>query len=60
MKRGGTACSRVHVLAAGGLHTAAVLVGEQGSTALPFLLQGNDGWFPTPFTCSLPLINLAC
>lgn len=27
---------------------------------LPFLLPGNDGWFPTPFTCFLLLINLAC
>ena len=43
MKRQGTACSRVHMLAAGGLHAAAVLASEQNLKALPFLLEGNDG-----------------
>lgn len=33
MKRWGTACSRVHVLAAEGLHAAAVLASEQGCAA---------------------------
>lgn len=33
MKRWGTACSRVHMLAAEGLHAAAVLASEQGCAA---------------------------
>lgn len=57
----GTACTRVHVLAAGGLHGTAMF-GVSGALqplpcpldGAPAALRGDDAWFPTPFTSSLP------